>query len=78
MSKFEFKLNKAGVKELLKSPEMQGILNEKASSIRSRCGDGYSNDVRAGKNRAVAMVKADTPDARNDNAENNTILKAVK
>lgn len=78
MSKVDFKLNRSGVRELLKSQEMQAMLNEKASGIRNRCGVGYSNDVRAGKNRAIAMVKADTPEARNDNSENNTILKAVK
>ena len=78
MSKFDFKLDRAGVKELLKSQEMQAMLAEKASGIRNRCGEGYSNDVRAGKNRAIAMVKADSPEARNDNSENNTLLKAVK
>ena len=78
MSKFKVELNKAAVKELLKSQEMQNILTEKASGIRNRCGDGYSQDILVGKNRANAMVKADTAKARSDNSENNTILKAVR
>ena len=78
MSKFKVELNKAAVKELLKSQEMQNILTEKASGIRNRCGDGYSQDIHVGKNRANAMVKADTAKARSDNSENNTILKAVR
>jgi len=78
MSKFEFKLNRAGVKELMKSPEMQSILTQKAAGIRNRCGDGFGQDIRVGKNRANAMVWAETPKAKQENSENNTILKAVR
>lgn len=78
MSKNTFKLNKAGVRELLKSKEMQKVLKEKADGIKARCGDGYEQDMMVGKNRAKAMVWADTPKAISDNSENNTILKAVK
>jgi len=78
MSKFEFKLNRAGVKELMKSPEMQSILTQKAAGIRNRCGDGFDQDIRVGKNRANAMIWAETPKAKQENAENNTILKAVR
>lgn len=77
-SKFEFKLNRTGVKELLQSEAMQSILSAKASGIRNRCGDGYSHDVQVGKNRAIAMVKAETPQAKKENLENNTLLKAVR
>jgi len=77
MSK-NFKLNRSGVAELMKSNEMQSILTEKASGIRNRCGDGYEQDIRVGKNRANAMVRAATYQARLDNMKNNTILKAVR
>ena len=77
MSK-NFKLNRRGVAELMKSNEMQSILTEKASGIRNRCGDGYEQDIRVGKNRANAMVRAATYQARSDNMKNNTILKAVR
>lgn len=36
MSKFKFKLNKAGVAELMKSSEMQQVLTTKATAIRER------------------------------------------
>ena len=78
MSKNKFKLNKAGVRELMKSQEMQDILKEKASAIKGRCGDGFEHDIHVGKNRANAMVWADTPEAKKDDNENNTILKAVR
>ena len=78
MSNWKIKLNSAGVKELLKSQEMQAVLTSKASGIRTRCGDGYNQDMHVGKNRANAMIWADTKEARADNSENNTILKAVR
>ena len=77
MSNFVFKLNRAGVRELLKSQEMQGILKEHATTIKGRAGDGYEQDIYVGKNRANAMVKAGTFKARKDNSKNNTLLKAV-
>jgi hypothetical protein len=73
-----FKLNRAGVRELMKSEAMQAILREKASDISNRCGDGYEHDLQVGKNRANAMVWASTAKARKDNSQNNTILKAVR
>lgn len=74
----KFKLNSDGVRELLKSQEMQSVLNEKATGIKNRCGEGYTQDVYVGKNRANAMVKAGTYQAKRDNLKNNTILKAVR
>lgn len=78
MSNTKFKLNHSGVGQLLKSPEMQSVLSEKATAIQNRCGDGYEQDVFVGKTRANAMVSAATFEAKKDNMENNTILKAVR
>ena len=77
MSK-KFELNRKGVAELMKSKEMQGILTEYASGVKNRCGDGYTQDIYVGKNRANAMVSAETREALSDNIKNNTILKAVR
>lgn len=78
MGKMKFKLNRKGVAELMKSTAMQEVLKEYATGIRNRCGDGYEQDLYVGKNRANAMVKARTYQAKADNMRNNTILKAVK
>ena len=78
MSKMQFKLNRKGVSELMKSAEMQEVLKGYATGIRNRCGDGYEQDIHVGKNRANAMVSASTYQAKADNMRNNTILKAVK
>ncbi|MGM0124866.1 hypothetical protein IGI37_002260 [Enterococcus sp. AZ194] len=78
MAKSKFKLNKSGVGDLLKSGEMQHLLENKATDIRNRCGVGYEQDVYVGKTRANAMVKATSNKAKRDNAKNNTLLKAVR
>lgn len=78
MSNFEFKLNRSGVRELMKSAEMQSVLTNYASNIRNRCGDGYEQDIYVGSNRANAMVSAATIKAKRDNNKNNTLLKAVR
>ncbi|RRR49781.1 hypothetical protein EI999_09600 [Streptococcus suis] len=78
MASMKFKLNSAGVRELMKSPEMQAVLTDKANAIRNRAGDGYESDIYVGKTRANAMVYADSFKAKRDNNKNNTLLKAVK
>lgn len=78
MAKMKFKLNSSGVGQLLKSPEMQSMLTEKASGVRKRAGEGYAQDIYVGKSRANAMVYADSYKAKRDNMKNNTLLKAVR
>lgn len=78
MSKTKFVLNRAGVRQLMQSKEMQSILEDKASQAVQRLGAGYKSDKYVGKNRANAMVYADSFLAKLDNAKNNSILKAVK
>ena len=77
MSKFRFELNQAGVRALMQSPEMQSILKDKAGNAVNRLGSGYDSDIFVGKNRANAMVYADSFKARLENSRENTILKAV-
>ena len=78
MSKLKFELDKAGVGQLLKSQEMQGVLNGYAAGIAARAGEGYEMDTFVGFDRAHAIVKPVTSEARQDNLENNTLLKAVR
>lgn len=78
MANMKFKLNRSGVASLMKSEAMQGVLEEKATAIRYRAGEGYKQDTFVGKTRANAMVYADTYQAKKDNMKNNTLLKAVR
>lgn len=78
MAKTRFELNREGVRELMLSDAMASGLEGLADGILARLGDGYSTETYKGKNRVNVEVKADTFQAKRDNAENNTILKAVQ
>lgn len=63
--------------QLLKSPEMQALVREHAEAIAGRAGEGYEVVVKTGKNRCYANIITATTEARRDNTENNTLLRAV-
>lgn len=77
MNDVKIKLNSAGIRELLKSPGVTQAVTEAAKSVQNRAGDGYSMNVRSGRNRAIAEVTAETYKARRDNSKNNSLLKAL-
>lgn len=78
MSKLEkFVLDKKGVRELLKSAEIQQECMKYAYAAAGRCGEGYAVESRNYPERSGAAVRADTYKARKDNLKNNTLLKAV-
>ena len=70
MSNFKFELNSDGVKQLLKSQEMQSFLKDKANGIAERA-KNCKVTVRSGKTRANASVLGNAD-------ESNTLLKAVR
>lgn len=71
-------LNSAGIRELLKSSEIQSVLNETAETVARRAGEGYEAvPGTLGKTRANVRVQAATKEANKDNLENNTLLKAL-
>lgn len=78
MAKIKFQLNRSGVRELLKSSEMMSVCQKYANSALSRLGPGYEVSTYSGTNRVNAEVAAVTYAARKENAENNSILKAVQ
>lgn len=78
MGKSRFELNRAGVRELMLSDEMTSGLEGLGGGILSRLGDGYSTNTFKGKNRVNVEISADTYEARKENMEENTILKAVQ
>ena len=76
--KFHVELVSAGVRELLRSPEIQSNINEVAEAVARRAGEGYEAvPGTKGKTRANVRVQAGTPEANRDNKKNNTLLKAL-
>lgn len=77
MSKgFVFKLDRAGVGQLMKSSEMQNVLISYAKQVADRAGDGYS--VYVGPTRANVSVETKSEAAKRDNYENNTLEKVIR
>lgn len=77
MSKVKFVLNRAGVRDLLRSNEMMSVVSEKANQALGSLGDGYEVNTLTGVNRVNAEIVAVTYAARKENSQNNTILKAL-
>lgn len=78
MSNLKFKLNRSGVRQLLRSEEMAAGLESMAASIAGRCGVGYGFDRQLMPTRAIASVYTDDRASAKDNLENNTILRNLK
>lgn len=76
-SKFRFKLNRKGVSELMKSDEMQEILEQLGDSKARQAGSGYESDVHVYKKRAVAQIYPTDYESSQDNYENNTLRKVI-
>lgn len=77
MSKVKFKLNGAGVRELLKSGEMEQVVAQHAARVAGTAGAGYDSTTFMTGTRVVGKAYADTWAAKRDNAKHNTLLKAL-
>ncbi|MCR4805777.1 MAG: hypothetical protein K5981_09080 [Clostridia bacterium] len=77
-NKVRIELNREGVQALLRSSEMMDAVAELARSAQGRLGDGYEVSTYAGRNRVNASIEAATAEARRENMETNSILKALK
>ena len=75
--KAEFVIHKNGVKDLLKSQEMQDMLATKAAIIAARAGDGFTSGVRVGEDRARAYILPETYVARRRQAKHHLLERAV-
>ena len=78
MSKAKFKLNRKGVRQLLRSEECMQMCKKYAYSVQSRLGDGYEVTYRTGKNRVNAEVAAVSNKALLENLRSNTIIEECR
>lgn len=78
MANLKFELNLPGLNELMKSPEMQQILDAAALKIADAAGEGYAIEA-AHPIRFVSIASVLPGDFETalDNSKNNTLLKAV-
>lgn len=73
-----FELNSDGVRALLKSSEMMGVLEGYGKSALGRLPDGYEMTSQVGKNRITVQIEAVTNSAKIDNRKNNSLLKSLR
>lgn len=77
MSRVEIRLNSAGVRGMLQSPEMLALCEEKAGEIASRADGAWEVSGGVGKYRARAFVRAGDRETYFRNLRTNALLKAM-
>lgn len=77
MAKTKFELNLPGLNELMKSPEMQACLDAAGEKVQRAAGEGYATSARTGRYIGFCNIYPDDSKAARDNAQNNTLIKAL-
>jgi len=77
MSNVRIELNSDGIIGMMNSLEMQTVLWTYAERVAANAGIDTDIDVQPGKTRASARVTTASAEAYRDNAENNTLLRAL-
>lgn len=76
------KINPAGLRAVLQSPEMQAILKAQTDAIAEEAGDGFEARVQVAEGssklgRAMGYVTTATPQARKRQAEDPVLQRAT-
>ena len=77
MANVRIVLNRKGVRELLRSPEVLADLERRARRIASSAGPGHAVDSEVGRNRARASVRTDSIDAMLAEADTHQLTRAI-
>lgn len=72
-----FKLDINGLRELMKSSEMQAALDEAGAAVASAAGEGYGYRTHVANYVAITNVFPETKEAAHDNYESNALEKAL-
>lgn len=78
MSKMKFKVDKKGIRELLKSDGIAGECEKKAALVANTAGDGYVQEKRNYPERTGYAVFPNEIKAVIDNQNHNTLEKALR
>lgn len=73
----KIELNRDGIGALLKGPETREMVERFGDEVAQRAGTGYAARTHNSGQRHICNVYAATPEARQDNLENNTLIKAM-
>ena len=82
--KVDFKLNVQGLNQLMKSPEMQSVLDQHGAKVEQTANANatdpdakYSRSIFVGRYVAISQVRADNGEAIHENLETNNLLKSL-
>ena len=73
----KFVLNMAGLNELMKSPQMETILDAAGESVAQAAGSEYAHRVHQASFVAICNVYPDSQKAASENFRENTLIKAI-
>jgi hypothetical protein len=77
MANVKIVLNRKGIRELLRSREVEADLRRRAENIAAAAGPGHVVDSEIGPQRARASVRTDTIDAMIGEATSRDLTRAL-
>jgi len=77
MGNFKFELNLQGLNELMKSAEMNAILENAGQRVANAPSGEYGHRVHTASFCSICNVFPKSARAARDNSKNNTLLKAL-
>lgn len=78
MADVKIELNSDGIRELLKSGEVAGFLEEKANEIVGRTSGNYNKSTYSGKGRVNVSIYTEDEKTYYKNLRNNELLKVLR
>jgi hypothetical protein len=76
MEQIKIKLNRAGIRELLRSPGVQADLRRRGNAVASAAGPGHRVDSEVGRNRARCEVVTESFEAMAREARDRNLTRA--
>lgn len=77
MSVVAIKLNLPGINEIMKSSEMQSVIQRAGEIVAADAGEDYIAETRVINWICICNVYPNSAKAANDNFRNNSLLKAL-
>lgn len=78
MGDVKFKLNLPGLRELMKSPEMQSALDAAGERVANIAGSDYATEGKTGRWMGFSNIYPNSKRAAHENFKDNTLLKALQ
>ena len=78
MGNVKFKVNLKGLRELMKSSEMQAALDDAGEQVAKIAGSDYATEGKTGRYMGFSNIYPNSKRAAHENFVDNTLLKALQ